>query len=150
MIRILLLAFFVLAAACSQQDRSSAPPANDAAAAPATPVAKPAVPSLNGDWRVTAISGKPVAGAAMAAAIGGGRASISAGCLRRGWTYRQDRNLVAFTGAPGSSSNCGRSPSAEEETAFGAVGDANLAIFAQDGREATLSGTGGTLTLERR
>ena len=148
MTRTLPCALFILVAACGQQDRPAAAPTNDVAAAPATPVAKAAVPSLNGDWRVTAIAGQPVAG--MTAAFADGRASLSAGCLRRGWTFKQDRNLVAFAGAPGSSSNCGRSPSAEEETAFSAVGDANLAIFAKDGREATLSGTGGTLTLERR
>ena len=146
MTRLLPLVFLALVAGCNQQQPAD-PPAHDAAAAPA---AKPVVPSLKGDWRVTAIGGQPIAGAAMAAAIGDSKASVSAGCLRRGWTYTQDRNLVAFTGSPGGSSNCGRSPSAEEETAFGALGDANLAIFAKDGREATLSGTGGTLTLERR
>ena len=146
MTRVVPLVLFALIAGCNQQ-QPAAPPANDVAAAPA---AKPAVPSLNGNWRVTAIGGQPVAGAAMAAAIGDGSASMSAGCLRRGWTYTQERNLVAFIGSPGGSSNCGRSPTVEEETAFGALGDANLAIFAKDGREATLSGTGGTLTLERR
>ena len=149
MTRIVPLVLFALVAGCNQP-QPAAPQANDAVAAPAAPAAKPAVPSLKGEWRVTAIAGQPVAGTAMAAAIGDGSASVSAGYLRRGWTYTQDRNLVAFTGAPGGSSNCGRSPSAEEEAAFGAVGDANLAIFAKDGREATLSGTGGTLTLERR
>ena len=149
MTRVVPLVLLALIASCNQQ-QPAAPPANDAAAVPAAPAAMPAVPSLKGNWRVTAIGGQPVAGTAMAAAIGDSDASISAGCLRRGWTYTQDRNLVAFTGSPGGSSNCGRSPSAEEETAFGALGDANLAIFAKDGREATLSGTGGTLTLERR
>lgn len=149
MTRIVALVLLALLASCNQQ-QPAAPPANDAAAAPAASAAKPAVPSLRGNWRVTAIGGQPVAGTAMTAAIGTSSASISAGCLRRGWTYTQDRNLVAFSGSPGGSSNCGRSPSAEEETAFGALGDANLAIFAKDGREATLSGTGGTLTLERR
>ena len=146
MTRVVPLVLVALIAGCNQQ-QPAAPPANDVATAPA---AKPAVPLLKGNWRVTAIGGQPVAGTAMAAAIGDSDASISAGCLRRSWTYTQDRNLVAFTGAPGGSSNCGHSPSAEEETAFGALGDANLAIFAKDGREATLSGTGGTLTLERR
>ena len=149
MTRVVPLVLFALVAGCNQQ-QPAAPSANDAAAAPAAPAAKPAVPSLKGNWRVTAIGGQPVAGTAMAAAIGDSRASVSAGCLRRSWTYTQDRNLVAFTGAPGGSSNCGRSPTAEEESAFGALGDANLTIFAKGGREATLSGTGGTLTLERR
>ena len=149
MTRVVPLVLFALVASCNQQ-QPAAPPANDAAAVPAAPTAKPAVPPLKGNWSVTAIGGQPVAGTAMAAAIGDSDASISAGCLRRSWTYTQDRNLVAFTGAPGGSSNCGHSPSAEEETAFGALGDANLAIFAEDGREATLSGTGGTMTLERR
>ena len=150
MTRTLPLVLLVLVAACSQQDRPAAPPANDAATAAEQPAAKLDVPTLNGDWRVTAIAGKPVAGAALAAVIGAGRARISAGCLRRAWTLKQDRNLVAFAGSPGNSSNCGRSPRAEEEAAFSALGDANLVIFGKDGREATLSGTGGTLTLERR
>ena len=147
MIRTITLASLILLSACDQPNQPIAPASNDTAQAPA-PTAKPTVPSLNGDWRVTAIAGQPVTG--LAAALANGRASLSAGCLRRAWTFKQDRNLVAFTGAPGGSSNCGRSPSAEEETAFTAIGDANLAIFANEGREATLSGTGGTLTLERR
>ena len=148
MTRILPLASLLLLAGCGQEQ--AAAPSNDTAQAAPEPAAKAAVPSLEGEWRVAAITGAPTKGTAITASLGSGRASISAGCLRRAWTYTQDRNLVAFTGAPGSSSNCGRSPSAEEETAFGAVGDANLAIFAKEGREATLSGTGGTLTLERR
>ena len=148
MTRILPLASFLLLTGCGQEQ--AAAPSNDTAQAAPEPAAKAAVPSLEGEWRVAAITGAPTTGTAITASLGSGRASISAGCLRRAWTYTQDRNLVAFTGAPGSGSNCGRSPSAEEETAFGAVGDANLAIFAKDGREATLSGTGGTLTLERR
>ena len=148
MTRILPLASFLLLAGCGQEQ--SAAPSNDTAQAAPEPAAKAPVPSLEGEWRVAAITGAPTTGTAMTASLGSGRASISAGCLRRGWIYKQDRNLVAFTGAPGGSSNCGRSPSAEEETAFSAVGDANLAIFAKDGSEATLSGTGGTLTLERR
>ena len=34
--------------------------------------------------------------------------------------------------------------------AFGPLSEANLAVFAKDGRTVTLSGLGGTLQLERR
>jgi len=150
MARTLPLALFLLIAGCGQKDQPSAPASNGAAEAPAAPAARLAVPSLKGDWRVTAVTGAPSAGSAMTVTFGGGRASVSAGCLRRAWTYTQDRNLVAFTSSSGGSTNCGRSPSAEEETAFSAIGDSNLAIFGKDGGEVTLSGTGGTLSLERR
>ena len=58
---------------------------------------------------------------------------MSSGCLRRGFTFAQDRNKVTFTSNPAGSSNCGRSPSAAEEAAFAALGDANLAVFGADG-----------------
>ena len=74
---------------------------------------------------------------------------MSSGCLRRGFTFRQDRNQIAFTSSPAGSSNCGRSPSAAEETAFAALADANLAVFGKDD-SVTLSGLGGMLALKRR
>ena len=150
MTRLLPIFAFLLIAACDKQDASVAPPANEAAAAPAAPSAPAEVPSLEGDWRVTMIEGRDVAGIGMTASIGGGKASISTGCLRRAWTYTQNRNVVAFTASPGASTNCGRSPSGDEETAYAAINDANMAIFGKDGKEASLSGTGGTLTLQRR
>ena len=140
MIRIPLLAFALLLAACGQAD----PPAparveNKVAAAPAP---KAAVPSLEGQWQLK----DP---ATLALTIRGGQATLASGCLRRGFTFTQDRNKVAFTSNPATSSNCGRSPSAAEENAFAALGDANLAVFGADGA-ATLSGVGGMISLERR
>ena len=96
------------------------------------------------------IEGRDVAKLGLAAAIGGGKASLSTGCLRRSWTYTQKRNVVAFAADPAGSNNCGRTPSGDEEVAYAAIDAANMAIFANEGREASLSGTGGTLTLQRR
>jgi hypothetical protein len=149
MTRLLPIFAFLLIAGCDKQDASVAPPANETAA-PTAPSAPAEVPSLEGDWRVTMIEGRDIAGIGMTASIGGGKASISTGCLRRAWTYTQDRNVVAFTASPGDSTNCGRSPSGDEETAYAAINDANIAIFGKDGKEASLSGTGGTLALQRR
>lgn len=149
MTRNLFIAALLLLAGCGQQDQPAAPVSNDAAQAAPAPAAKPPVPSLKGDWRVTAITGAPTAGS-MTAVIGDGRVSVSAGCLRRAWTYTQDRNSVDFAASPATSSDCGRLPSADEDVAFGAIEDANLAIFGKDGGDVTLSGPGGTLTLERR
>ena len=151
MARLLPLALLLLlAAACNKEDSRAARHSNEAAAAPAAPAAAAEVPSLEGDWRVTMIEGRDAAGLGMTAAIGGGKASIATGCLRRAWTYTQNRNVVAFTASPGGSSNCGRSPSGDEEAAYAALNAANIAIFGKDGKEASLSGTGGTLTLQRR
>ena len=141
MTRILPLVALLLLSACNRQEAPAAP-APTKAKAPA-PIAKAAVPSLTGKWRVTAP-------AALDLTIGDGQATLSSGCLRRGFTYKQDRNQVAFTSSPSGSANCGRPPSAAEESAFAALADANLAVFGKDGRDANLSGFGGVLALERR
>jgi hypothetical protein len=142
MTRILALAALLMTASCSQQEQS-APPANDVAAAPAAPKVKAEVPSLKGAWTVTGASG-------LTASFADGRLVLSEGCLRRAWTYTQNRNSVAFTSAPGGSSNCGRTPSSALESAFGPISDANIAVFSANGGEVTLSGLGGTLQLARR
>ena len=140
MTRILpIVALFLLSACDRQEARAPAPTETKAPA----PVAKAAVPSLKGKWRVTAP-------AALDLTIGEGQATLSSGCLRRAFTFKQDRNQVAFTSSPSGSSNCGRPPSVAEETAFAALADANLAVFGKDGRDANLSGFGGVLALERR
>ena len=141
MIRIAPLLALALLAACDRQDPPAAPAPTAAAPAP-TPAPKAAVPSLEGKWRLTTP-------AALDLAIDGGQATLSSGCLRRGFTFAQDRNKVTFTSNPAGSSNCGRSPSAAEEAAFAALGDANLAVFGADGT-ATLSGIGGMIGLEPR
>jgi heat shock protein HslJ len=151
--RLLPIVAFLLIAACDKQESDAVSPANEAAAAqaePAAPLATTELPSLEGDWKVSTIGGRDVTGLAMTAAIGDGKASITTGCFRRAWTYTQNRNVVAFTAAPSGSSNCAGQPSADEEAAHSAISDANMAIFGKDGTEATLSGTGGMLTLQRR
>ena len=151
MIRALSVAALVLVAGCDRQE-PAAPPASNAPTENAATPAPAAVPSLVGNWRVTRIGGvKDASGIGMSAAITGDMVTLSAGCLRRAWTYTQNRNVVAFTVSPSGSSNCGgQSPGAGAETAYAALTEANIAIFSKEGSEASLSGTGGTLTLERR
>ncbi len=145
---ILSVAAQLLVAGCSQQE-ATAPPANEAASKATAAQAPEAVPELAGQWRVTAVDGKPFP-AGTTASFASGTASISSGCIRRAWSYTQKRNSVAFTSSPGGSSNCGgQAPSGEQETAYVVLDGANIAIFGKDGKEATLSGTGGTLTLAR-
>ena len=140
--RILPLLALLLLSACDSQEAPA--PAPTAAKPPApAPVVKAAVPSLKGQWRLTAP-------APLDLSIGANQATLSSGCLRRGFTFRQDRNKVAFASAPAGSSNCGRTPSVAEETTFAALADENLAVFSKDGRDVSLSGVGGILTLERR
>ena len=149
MIRIAPIAALLILAACSAQENPAPPQANEAA----EPAKAPSeVPSLEGSWAVSRTGGIPDAAAlGMTAAITKDAITLSTGCLRRAWTYTQNRNVVAFTSSPGGSSNCGgNSPSAGAETAYAALTEANIAIFSKDGKEASLSGTGGTLTLERR
>ena len=146
MTRQLALAALLFAAACQKQPGQ--PPANDD---PANQAAKAEVPSLEGDWNVAAIDGKPVGAGAMSASFAGGKVSIAAGCVRRGLTYTQKLNVVSFTADPGGSANCeGRGTSAEHESAYAALQSASIAIFGKDGTEANLSGTGGNVTLQRR
>ena len=143
-----LLVAMLMTAACGQEDKASPPP-NELAAAPSAPEAAAEVPALEGQWTVAAVDGKPLS-ATSTAAFQGGKATISSGCHRRAWTYTQKGNVVAFTADPGGSSSCGDGTSAEQEAAFAAMEGASMAIFGKDGAEATLSGTGGTLTLQRR
>ena len=140
----------LLIAACDKQDSGVAPSANEAEAAPAEPSAAAEIPSLEGQWKVSMIGGRDVAALGMTAVLSGGKATISTGCFRRAWTYTQKRNVVAFTAAPSGSSNCAGQPSSDEESAHSAISDANMAIFAKGGKEVSLSGSGGMLTLERR
>ena len=152
MTRKLALAATFLLAACGQQDDHSRIAENEAADTAAVPKAVESVPSLEGQWNVAAIDGKPVgADSAMTANFAGGKASIAVGCARRGFTYTQNRNVVSFAADPGGSANCeGRGTSAEHEAAFVALQGASIAIFGNEGKEANLSGTGGNLELERR
>ena len=148
MIRIVPIAVLSILASCGQQE---APPPQANEAVESAPE-RAEVPSLEGRWAVTRVGGvADAASMGMTAAIGGGSVTLTTGCLKRAWTYTQKRNAVAFTSSPAGSSNCGGgSPSAAAETAYAALTEANIAIFSKDGKEASLSGTGGSLTLERR
>ena len=151
MTRTLTLAALLFVAGCAQQEGSPAG-SNNAAEELAAPAAAQSAPSLDGQWQVAAIDGKPVsAGSAMTAEFGGGNAVIAAGCLRRAWTYTQRNNVVSFSPNSAGSANCdGRSPNAEQEAAYAALEQATIAIVSQKGARADLSGTGGNLALERR
>ena len=148
MIRIVPISMFLALAACGE--REAPPPPVNETAEPAKVATE--VPSLEGSWSVVRIGGVPEAGPlGMTAAVTKGSFTLSVGCFRRAWTYTQNRNVVTFKSSPGGSSNCGGSaPGAAAETAYAVLDDANIAVFAKDGKEASLSGTGGTLTLERR
>ena len=148
MIRIVPIAMLMALAACGE--REAPPPPVNETAEPAKVATE--VPSLEGSWSVVRIGGVPEAGPlGMTAAVTKGSFTLSVGCFRRAWTYTQNRNVVGFKSSPVGSSNCGGSaPGAAAETAYAVLDDANIAVFAKDGKEASLSGTGGTLTLERR
>ena len=148
MLRASIAAAVLLLSACNSETRTETP-ANVVAAE--EPKAATEVPLLAGEWRVTKIEGSDAAGIGMTASFNGGQASLVTGCIRRAWTYTQNRNIVSFKTNPDASSNCGGStPSGDAETAYAALDRANIAIFAKEGKEASLSGTGGNLTLERR
>ena len=151
MTRIIAVAAILLVAACGQQEERPAA-ANEVTDTSAAPPAADNVPSLEGEWHVASIDGKPVSsGSALTASFAGGNASIASGCVRRGLTYTQKRNVISFAADPGGSSNCeGRGTSAEHEAAYAALQGASIAIFGKEGREANLSGAGGNLALERR
>ena len=156
----LTLAALLIVAGCSQQDQQAASSneANETVAGQQAtageqqaPAAEASLPTLEGQWSVTAIDGAPIsAGSALTASFAAGKATMSSGCLRRGWTYTQKRNVVSFTNDPGSSANCGGGPSGQQESAYIALEQASIAIFNKEGKEASLSGTGGNLTLVRR
>jgi hypothetical protein len=148
--RSIFLAALLLACSCSQSQTGSET-ANEAADASEAAAPAEVVPALVGEWRVAAIDGRPVdAASAMVATFREGKLQVASGCLRRAWSYTQQRNMVSFTPDPGGSSNCGAPPSGDQENVYAALELATMAIFVKDGSEASLSGNGGTLTLERR
>ena len=145
MLRFLTIAGLLLVTACGRQQESSAPVANQAEAPP--PAEAPA-PDLNGKWQLTKLDGRPVD--AMAMTFEGGRAQLAAGCNHRAWSFTQKRNIVSFAADAAGSGNCADSPDIDQESAFHAIDRATMAIFDKNGREASLSGNGGNVTLERR
>ena len=149
MSRILTISALLLAAGCTKPAEQTAETVNnvtaDAAAEP-----KPAdVPLLKGEWQLTELDGRPIDGSALIATFGDGTVRVAAGCLRRAWSFTQQRNIVSFAAQPGSA-NCGSPPTADQDGAFHALDRATMAIFAKQGSEASLSGNGGNVTLVRR
>jgi hypothetical protein len=111
---------------------------------------KPAEPpSLTGEWDVTALGGQALQQVfPMRASFAGGQMTVRSECVTFVWNYTQDRNVVAFK--PISSRGCGRNQTTNENEIERAMKGANIALFAQEGREVQLSGNGGTATLSRR
>ena len=151
MYRACTIALLLFAAGCDRET-PAAPATNESVADNAAASAQAEVPLLKGNWAVTSIGGvADAAGLGMTASVTSDTITLGTGCIRRAWTYTQKRNLVAFKASPGGSSNCGgTAPSAGAEAAYAAVADANMAVFSKEGRQASLSGTGGTVTMERR
>ena len=146
--RVVVVAVLLMAAGCGQQPASNADAGNIAEAA--EPEAAAAVPPLDGDWQVTEIDGRALAGSAMSASFANGRLQVMAGCNRRAWSFTQKRNILSFTADPSGSGNCENPPTAAQDAAFHALDLATIAIFDKEGKEASLSGSGGNLTIVRR
>ena len=135
------------AASCSPPE--SQPVANEANSAAAS-VEKPAeVPSLAGEWSVTALGGQPLQQVfSMTASFTDDRMTVRSECMTFLWSYTQDRNIVRFE--PVSAGRCGRNQTNDENEVERAIKGANIALFTREGQEVRLSGNGGTATLTRR
>ena len=124
-------------------------PAANQVETPATETKAAEVASLTGEWDVTALGGQPLQQVfPMSASFAGGQMTVRSECVTFVWSYTQDRNIVAFK--PVSSRGCGRNQTTNENEIERAMKGANIALFAQNGREVQLSGSGGTATMTRR
>ena len=144
--RLMMLAALCVAS-CSPPD--SQPVANEANSAAAS-VEKPAVvPSLAGEWSVTALGGQPLQQVfPMTASFNDDRMTVRSECMTFVWSYTQDRNIVGFE--PVSAGRCGRNQTTYENEIERAIKVSNIALFTREGQEVRLSGNGGTATLTRR
>jgi hypothetical protein len=132
-------------AACSQPAEQEAAPANEAA----NETVQAVVPSIEGEWDVTALGGRPLQQVfPMRATFAEAQTTVRSECLTFVWDYTQERNIVAFK--PVSSGGCGRNHTTNENEIERAMKGANIALFAEGGRVVQLSGNGGTATLTRR
>lgn len=142
---------FLLLAACNPAaEEPSSNQANQANQVEQPPAEKEAaaVPSLEGQWRVTAINGAPLTQYyAMNANFGADRLTISSECVSLAWDFRQDRNIVNF--ALENVSTC-RERTHNEDEIEEVVTLANIAMFSDEGRQVELSGPGGSATMTRR
>lgn len=122
--------------------------AENGAEAPAETSAAAQVPSLKGDWSVTAFNGQPLTQVyPMSASFGDDRLTVRSDCVRMAWTYTQDRNIVAFT--PAAADSCGRGHTDSELQVERALKLANIAMFTNEGQEVQISGAGGMVTMTR-
>ena len=143
--RCVLPVLLLLLAACTP---SAEEPVNEAQA-PAAEEEAAAVPSLAGEWSVVQINGRDLTQAhAMNASFAGDRLTISSDCVRLGWDYSQNRNIVTFGSA--SDSGCPGSRMPDENQIKGVISQANIAMFSGNGQEVQLSGPGGSVTMTRR
>jgi hypothetical protein len=135
-----------LLAACSPAAEETVVNESQAPAAQQEPAA---VPDLAGEWDVVAINSGPLDQIFdMNATATDDRLTVRSDCVSMSWSYVQDRNMVSFT--PASVVNCPRGRTRNEDQVEGAIGRANIAMFADEGREVQLSGAGGTVTMTRR
>jgi hypothetical protein len=124
-------------------------PVANQAEAPTAEAKQGQVPSLAGDWDVTALGSQPLQQVfPMRASFADGRLTVRSECVTFIWSYTQDRNIVACK--PVSTGKCGRNQTTNENEMERAMNGANIALFVNDGREVQLSGNGGTATLTRR
>ena len=143
--RMTMIATFCVAACSPGADE----PAVNQTERPAA-VEKPAeVPSLAGEWSVTALGGKPLQQVfPMTATVTVDTMTVHSECVTFAWSYTQDRNIVAFK--PISTKNCVRNQTTNENEMDRAMKGATIALFSSEGKEVQLSGNGGTATLTRR
>ncbi len=143
------LVLLLLLSACggpAEEPAANQPQANAAEPAPAP---KADVPSLAGEWTITQVNGAaPRQTWPMTASVGDGRFTIQSECRTFTWALSQQGNIVQFTS--GSAGGCERTRSPAEEMIEQPVGQANIAMFSNEGREVQLSGPGGIVTMTRQ
>ena len=145
--QLILCIAILLLGACSRTAEQQQPVAN--AVAEADDTAQVPVPSLEGEWVVEQTNGKaPDQIWPMTAEATTDHFTIVSECRKMGWTFKQDRNFIQFTSAPGV--ECGRVRSPAELLADSSVKLANTVIFSDEGKRVQISGPGGTITMTRR
>ena len=145
--QLILCIAILLLGACSRTAEQQQPVAN--AVAEADDTAQVPVPSLEGEWVVEQTNGKaPDQIWPMTAEATTDHFTIVSECRKMGWTFKQDRNFIQFTSAPGV--ECGRVRSPAELLADSTVKLANTVIFSDEGKRVQISGPGGTITMTRR
>lgn len=144
--RLTMIAALCVAACSPTADEQ---PAANQADKPAAAEKPAEVPSLTGEWSVTALGGQPLQQVfPMTASFSNDKMTVHSECVTFVWSYTQNRNIVAFK--PVSANHCGRNQTTNENEIERTMKGANIALFTGEGREVQLSGNGGTATLTRR